>query len=132
MKLYIAALYSRRKEMERIADLLKSKGFEITSRWVYGAEENEGRTRAQNAIMDLEDVDRADMVLSFTHPRGTLTSGGGRHVEFGYAYAKSKKLCIIGECENVFHHLLEVFVYPDLDKWLEDYGYEPCGLAVAG
>jgi nucleoside 2-deoxyribosyltransferase len=118
VKLYLAALYSRRDEMEICADYLKNCGFEITSSWVYGAEENEGRTREQNAIMDLEDVDKADIVLSFTHPRGTLTTGGGRHVEFGYAHAKGKQQVLIGERENVFHYLPNVEVYPDLGTWL--------------
>jgi nucleoside 2-deoxyribosyltransferase len=118
VKLYLAALYSRRAEMEVCANFLKNKGFEITSSWVYGAEENEGRTREQNAIMDLGDVDKADIVVSFTHAQGTLTKGGGRHVEFGYAYAKGKKLVIIGDRENVFHYLPNVEVFPDLGTWL--------------
>lgn len=115
-KVYLAALYSRRAEMEGYANTLKSKGFEITARWVFGGEE--GLTREQIALLDIEDVDKAEIVLSFTHPRGTQTSGGGRHVEFGYAYAKGKQIHIIGEQENVFHHLPNVGVYDSIDGWL--------------
>lgn len=118
MKIYLAARYTRRAEMETIADFLKTKGFKITAQWVYGAEEKEEMTREQIALMDIADVDASDLVLSFTHPRGTLTSGGGRHVEFGYAYAKGKKLVNIGERENVFHDLPGVETYPDLGSWL--------------
>jgi nucleoside 2-deoxyribosyltransferase len=121
MKIYLAAAYGRRAELEEYAKLIQSYGHEITSSWVSGAEENLGRTREQSALMDIEDVDRCDMVLSFTHPRGTKTSGGGRHVEFGYGYAKNKILVLIGEQENVFHHLPGVQVLPDLDTWIALY-----------
>jgi nucleoside 2-deoxyribosyltransferase len=115
MKVYLAALYSRMEEMRGYAEFLKTEGFEITSTWIYGSEENVERELA--ALTDLADLDEADIVLSFTHQKGTLTKGGGRHVEFGYSYAKGKKLIIIGERENVFHHLPNVEVYPDLGSW---------------
>jgi nucleoside 2-deoxyribosyltransferase len=114
--IYLAALFSSRPEMEAIANLLRSKGHEITARWVYGGED--GLTRQDIAILDTDDVDAADTVVSFTFPRGTLTSGGGRHVEFGYALAKGKRLVLIGDRENVFHHFPGVELYPTLDAWL--------------
>src|ERR1700753_2999599 len=98
MKVYIASLFSRREEMEGYAGIIKNAGHEITARWVYGGEE--GLTREQIALLDLEDVDKADAVVSFTHPRGTATMGGGRHVEFGYALAKGKTVILIGERGN--------------------------------
>lgn len=118
MKVYLAALFSRREEMEQIADRLKGCGFDIVARWVYGGED--GLTREQIALLDLEDVDRADAVVSFTHPRGTLTSGGGRHAEFGYALAKGKRVIVIGEREHIFHHHPTVEAYPNLEAWLSD------------
>ena len=36
-------------------------------------------------------------------PRGD--GRGGRHVEFGYAASRGKRLTIIGPRETVFHHL---------------------------
>lgn len=116
LKVYLAAVFALRSEMERVADRLKTHGFEITSRWVYDGES--GWTQEQAAIYDLEDVDAADAVVSFTYPRGTLTSGGGRHVEFGYGLAKGKKLILIGARENVFHEFPGVELYPTLDAWL--------------
>ena len=111
MKVYLAALFSRRAEMETYAN-------KITARWVYGGED--GLSRTEIALMDIEDVDKADAIISFTHPRGTMTTGGGRHVEFGYALAKGKKLIVIGAYENVFHHMPNVQIYSDLDSWLYD------------
>lgn len=107
--------------MEEHANRIKQKGHEITARWVYGGEE--GLSREDIALMDIEDVDRADIVISFTHPRGFLTPGGGRHVEFGYALAKNKKLVIIGHFENIFHHMPNVELFEDLDTWLNNAKY---------
>lgn len=116
MKIYLAAPFGDREKMEAAADRLKTYGFEITARWVYGGED--GLTLEEIALLDLEDVDRADTVISFTFPRGTLTSGGGRHVEFGYGLARGKRLVVIGYRENVFHHAPSVDVYETLDAWI--------------
>ncbi len=119
MKIYLAARFSRRIEMSKVADTLKEYGFEITARWVYGGETNLSRT--QVALLDLEDVDKADLVLSFTEKFGTETPGGGRHVEFGYGIAKGKKVVVIGDRECVFHHEPRVEQYDTLDDWLSIY-----------
>lgn len=115
MKAYLAARYSRRAEMEVHAGRLKEAGFEITSRWVYGAEDHLGLDEEGIALMDLEDVDSADAVISFTEPRGEYTRGGGRHVEFGYGLARGKRLIIVGGKENVFHSYPGIEFYPDVD-----------------
>jgi nucleoside 2-deoxyribosyltransferase len=119
-KVYIAARFSRRQEMAAKADILKHCGFEITSRWVYGGED--GLTREQIAMLDLTDVDRADIVLSFTEPMGTAVRGGGRHTEFGYGLAKNKRLVIIGDREQVFHHHSAVEQHATLELWVQNYG----------
>jgi nucleoside 2-deoxyribosyltransferase len=118
MKLYLAAMFSRREEMSKIADILKDFGFEITARWVYGGED--GLTREQIALLDIEDVDKADAVVSFSQPYGTPTPGGGRHVEFGYGLAKGKRTILIGERECVFHHHPDVAAYPTIGTWLKE------------
>lgn len=103
MKIYVAARWIRMKEMAWVADQLKALGHEITAQWVYGAES--GKTREQNAIMDMEDVRRSDLVISFTHPREKPQHGGGRHVEFGMAAAWGKQQWIVGPREQIFHDL---------------------------
>lgn len=123
MKIYIASLFSRREEMEGYAGIIKGAGHEIVARWVYGGEE--GLSREQIALLDLEDVDKADVVVSFTHPRGTATMGGGRHVEFGYALAKGKAVVLIGERENVFHDHPKVLQFTSLSEWLNSWHDDP-------
>lgn len=117
MRIYLAAKFSRRKEMEKIADRLSDIGYDVISSWVYGAEE--GLSIQEIALLDLKDLDNADTIILFSHHRATEHQGGGRYVEFGYAYAKGKRCIIIGEFENCFHALPEVEIYTSLEEFLK-------------
>lgn len=141
MKVYLAARYSRREELVTYRDDLNQLGKTIpgmylkaTSRWLNGshqAEEigpNGQRSIPRNghtyglarrfATEDLEDIDAADVVVCFTeeHIPGANTGRGGRHVEFGYALAKGKRIIIVGPIENVFYSLDS-----DQVKWAPDW-----------
>lgn len=118
-KIYLASLYSRRAELESYANTLTEAGHIVTSQWVYGNEV--GLTREDISILDIYDIDRSDMVLSFTEPYGTMYKGGGRCVEFGYGIARGKESCIIGDRENVFHHLPQVKKFESLDEFIRSY-----------
>lgn len=108
MKVYLAAKFGEREQVEqRSYDL--PKGWECTARWVYGGED--GLSREAIAELDLEDIRKADALVLFTHERGSLQSGGGRFVEFGYALALGKKCIFIGPEENVFMHTPGVIQY---------------------
>lgn len=122
MKIYLASRYGRRKEMADYAELLTIMGYEITSRWLIGhpyewTKESDPLWQGF-ALADFEDVDKADVVISFPTPRGGHPRGAGHHSEFGYGYAKGKMMIIIGERSNIFHHLPGVEVYSDLNAWL--------------
>lgn len=110
-RIYLAALYSRRDEMSIYAELLREDGHTITSRWVDGQEE--GMTNTDIAILDYDDVKRADTLILFTLKKGTLYMGGGRHTEFGLAYAWEHDCFVVGDREQVFCHLPLVTVVPD-------------------
>lgn len=103
MRVYLAARFSRMPEMAEYAKQLRADGITVTSRWVDGAEA--GITRVCNAIMDYGDVAAADVVLSFTEAHGSENAGGGRHTEFGMGVALGKRMIIVGEQEQIFHHL---------------------------
>lgn len=119
MKVYLAARYSRRDQMRRVAAVLQTAGHQVTSRWLESEwvnRPNESSAappeyRATYAVIDLEDVDAADVVLNFTEAPGD-GSRGGRHVEFGYALAKGKRLIVVGYRENLFHEHPRVEFYP--------------------
>lgn len=123
MRIYICAR-SEDLEVGRVyRDKLQANGHVVTSRWLnglvgLGAVPAPGKASddLQNAAnMDLEDIDKADCVLAI-NPKSAHRSGtGGRHVEVGYALARSVPVVLVGERENVFHHLQGVREVPEID-----------------
>ena len=126
MKIYLAARYSRNDEMRGVRDVLEAFGHEVTSRWIdqHGGnlpesivEEKlnaEPEACAEYALVDVEDLRAADVVVSFTSADGG--GKGGRHVEYGLALGLGKRLVIVGPRENVFHTLPQVEWYPDWSR----------------
>lgn len=126
MKVYTASRYSRRDEMREVAAILRCAGATITSRWLDETNPLDSKMGddteefyKKTSAMDLADVDAADMVLFFSEDPLIGTPRGGRHVEFGYALAKGKWICVIGPKENVFHYHPRVFHYVNLTHFLE-------------
>lgn len=115
MKIYVAARFTRMEEMEtQVAPLCVAEGHTITSQWITGKEDATGMTRRQAAVMDAADVRDADVLFFFAEPRGSVNVGGGRHWEFGYAYALGKTCIVIGDSEQVFCDLPNVVRVPDV------------------
>lgn len=120
MKVYIAAAYGRidTGEAGRWAADLRARGHEVTARWVTGFHDTPPAGIAKGspehlawaAADDVEDVLAADCVVSVTG--GSTRARGGRHVELGIGLATGKLMILVGERENVFHHLPEVHHYP--------------------
>jgi hypothetical protein len=112
MRIYIAARFDRRAEMAVLARHLHQAGHFVTSTWV---QSRDGRLPdVVCAITDLDDLAAAECLVSFTEEpteHVPWAARGGRHVEFGYALAAGKRLCLVGPRENVFHHLPRVEVY---------------------
>lgn len=112
LKVYLAARYSEKHEMFAQAEIFRGRGIEVTSSWL---EESHAPTIQMSDIAvddltfyarnDIRDIESADwLVFSSVEPT-TPTVRGGRHVEFGYALAKGKKILVVGPEENIFHHL---------------------------
>lgn len=124
MRIYLAARYGRLDEIQGYARELAKMGHEVTSRWHRGgghraSDEDllNSLTRAREfANDDLNDVLDADVCISFTEPPRSVTSRGGRHVEFGLAYGAGMRCIIVGPRENVFHALEFVEVYPTWEE----------------
>ena len=114
MKVYLAAPYSMREEIEIIAFEFERASHTVTSRWVHGGEFNKSGPDA--ARMDCDDVLAADVLILKTFPRGTMVTGGGRHFEFGLAYGHDKDCIIVGEREHIFCHLPDIH---QVNDWAE-------------
>jgi hypothetical protein len=114
VKVYIAAAYGRHADLQPVKRALTTMGHEVVSRWLDREHKtvDDGRKRywdtpkrmAEEAQMDLRDVDRCELIVLEGAPEGTMVRGG-KHVEFGYAMAKGAELHVVGERELMFHHL---------------------------
>lgn len=121
MKIYLASRYSRRQELVAVRDFIQRLGFVVTSRWLDtawtsrpgGSSAAPPEYRDKYALIDLEDVAEADIVVSFTEPPEQAGGRGGRHVEFGYGLALNKLMIVVGPRENLFHEHSEVVVVED-------------------
>lgn len=116
LKVYIAARYGMRAEMQDVARYLTSIGIIITSRWINGNHESVGgdsfHENTRFATEDIEDLLASDACVSFTGSGNAIEKARGwRHVEFGYALALNKRCVLVGPRENVFHFLPSVEWY---------------------
>jgi nucleoside 2-deoxyribosyltransferase len=129
---YLAAQFARRDELRGYRDALAVSGVVVTSRWL-DSHEDDGHCMpaylARCAVEDLEDIDRADMVVCFTESPETSAKRGGRHVELGYALARGKTVIVAGPRENVFCHLPQVLHIPVEGEFLTAFR---CALEAAG
>lgn len=131
--IYLAGRYSRREELAAYRDQLSQLGFLVQARWLDGGhqisdagapigesgealvEGDDGGTSLEAAVLrgkfaqdDWEDVNAAEIVISFTEPPRSKANRGGRHVEFGIALARGVRVIVVGYRENIFHWLPRV------------------------
>jgi hypothetical protein len=129
MHIYLAARYSRHPEMAKHAKKIEKAGHRVTSRWIRGSHSldesidrgQSDEVRANFAIEDIEDLTKADVVISFTEEmieQVGRPSKGGRHVEFGMGVALNKRMVVIGPREHVFHWLPNVEHYGSVAEFL--------------
>jgi len=137
LNVYLSARFSRAADCERAAAQIRAAGHEVTSRWhrpdsdhrtpatEYGAGADEFRARC--AREDLEDLQASDVLIFFNETQDSEGRRGGRHVEFGLAYAAGQLCVILGKPSNVFHYLPGVPIVDSLPAAIEILN----GLAIA-
>lgn len=124
MNVYLASRFSRIEEMREYAEQLASHGIGVTSRWIRGGHEMPAGATGFSAdewdrfaIEDIEDIQNADVFVTFTeHPGAPGRARGGRHVEYGIALALHTPIIIIGPRENVFHWIQSPSIRV-VDRW---------------
>lgn len=125
MTFYLAARWEDRETAKRIRSVIcAALGWKCSSRWL--EDEPEAKNDAEKALwarLDLDDIDKSDMLILLNPEKNHRSGTGGRHVEFGYAYANGKELTLIGGRENIFHWLPQVDAYATLNEFLEVNAY---------
>ena len=125
MRAYLAAAYGRKQEIQAAAAYLELKGMEIISDWhqeLY-APGIDMRTLTGAIIRglaekDLEQLADCDTMVFFAEPQTQQPPRGGRHVEFGIALALGKRIVVVGERENIFHHLPGITTVDSIEQVL--------------
>lgn len=129
-QIYLASRYSRREELAKYRDELRADGHLVQARWLDGGHQlsdlgtpigdsgealvesgdcnRAAELRAKFADDDWQDVNSAEIVISFTEPPRSSANRGGRHVEFGIALARGARCIVVGYRENIFHWLPQV------------------------
>ena len=114
MKVYLAGPYQWKNIIETYAAELRKLGVKVTSRWLQEPHalntqcgDLPDATFEKYAKQDLEDIDNAGIFVLIAVPATAVPiPRAGRHVEFGYALAFSKKMIVVGDVkENIFHYL---------------------------
>lgn len=123
---YIASRYSRKEEMQDVASILVDRGLVCKSSWLdephgpnTSLEELTPEQHLQYAKQDFEDIMSSDAMLFFAEDPNKQPPRGGRHVEFGYAFALGVDIYIIGPKENIFHYLPNIKHFETFEEFLE-------------
>jgi len=109
---YLAARFSRKKEMKKLSLRIKKLGIKVTSRWLDEEPLPEGKIKRKRflentAAMDANDVFAADTLIRFSDdlsdpmvPSSWCT--GSRLEECGMAHAWGKKIIVVGRKQSLF------------------------------
>lgn len=110
MSVYLAGRFSRKAELAGYAADLGSAGIACTSRWLTGVHDWTGAPdelipipeQGRFAQDDLDDIDRADVLIFFGDAPGSYGARGGACVELGYALGIGMPVIVVGAVQNVF------------------------------
>jgi len=115
-RVYIAAPFPLKHMAITLRFGLKSVGIVCSSRWLDLPTDEWSESAA---LADLSDVESSSMLIAINPKDWAIKGTGGRHVEFGYAVARDRPIVLIGERTNVFHHLPNIQVVPDLTSGVQ-------------
>ncbi len=113
---YIAGRFSKREVFRKYRASLEIQGYEVRCRWLDQVRDAEPHEIEKIMQRDIEDIDASDVVIV----DGELSSKGGMLFEMGYAYAKGKRVYLIGDLAMGFAKLIPYNVPRRRFKdWLE-------------
>ena len=110
-RVYLAARFEKQDEIREIAKDFQQAGFFVTSRWLYEPIPCDDLTMRQLAMLDLEDVRNADILVLFGDQ-----GGAGRYFEAGYAYALGRIVALIGDDRLLFKFMPNVLRFQRVDE----------------
>ena len=128
MRVYLAASWSRKEEIAKIAKELIAVDIDVQSRWLFEPSVPASRYHfekflRERATIDLSDVRAADVLVRFTDDLNCETvpsylATGSRMFEMGYAYAQGKPIIVVGGHQPVFDYMPNIMHVKDADELL--------------
>ena len=109
MKIYVASRFKNAGLVKAFSTKLMTlvPKYECIQTWTDEADKiaagELGCPAWQAAEQDLKELDEADAIIVLTENCEQVP--GGMHFETGYAYAKGKRVIVIGPETHVFHHI---------------------------
>lgn len=108
MKIYVAHNFAARLWLREALKPLVDFGHEITSRWIYDDSHVHESTASANALVDIQDIERADLLIIIVDkfdPAPGASTGKGKWFEWGYALGIGKTVYVVGADNScVFWH----------------------------
>ena len=123
---FLSAPYSRKEQIRRVAQECENVGAEVISDWhLEPYSPNMTLTDVPDSFLsstackDFHQVRCCHVFIFFAESSTTPTVRGGRHVEFGMALCSDCEIWVIGEKENIFHHLPNIIHFANEEQCLE-------------
>ena len=101
-KIFFAGSLTDRKEIARMAKLLREAGYRVTSTWHDTYDDQAAEflyVQMMASVVNIADLDDADLVVIFSKSPSTT---GATYYEHGYAIAHHKRIVLIGEPRNIY------------------------------
>ena len=114
-KVYLAARYGAKDDVEKLANTLRSNDIEVVSTWhsknkkATPYNKITSRDMRKEALDDYADLTKADTIVA-CEIFGDGGSRGARHCEFGYGLGMEYTLVVYGERWQCFHYMPEVYI----------------------
>jgi hypothetical protein len=123
MNIYLAAAWSRREEMKKLAGELERDipGLIVNSRWIkeepssnrWFTQKKMIATRRERAQQDRQDVEAADILVRFTDDLSpkmvpSYLATGSRMVEMGIALRGHTPVIVVGGIQPIFDYMKEI------------------------
>jgi hypothetical protein len=125
VKVYLAARYGRKAEMQEVAKILEAIGITVTSRWLTEPESANvvEEELQQAALRDYDDIRTVDYFVRFSDDLSTPTipsswGTASRMEETGMAEAWGIPIIIIGPKQSVFDRLPDRVILPDVPTFV--------------
>jgi hypothetical protein len=124
MKVYLAASYSRKDEISKLREELRSMGLIVNSRWLDQRElplEGKEKYLRENAFIDVEDVLSSNVLVRFTDDLGfplvpSSLATGSRFFETGLAWARGIPIVVVGGNQCIFDRLPNIIHLKDTNQ----------------